>query len=173
MKNKKLALLSLGLVAAVAGVATSSAFLYNEATASASGALDQGIILAWDDTNFTDITNFTPGMTEIRSLTLEQPTKSTSVTGYAILTLQLTTEDGVQVEIAKEEYGMDTPIVDTLTIEDNVYTEAIDLTTFNAAITYYLRFSVQTTLDDLGGESQNATLKASLVYSETDTTVGA
>lgn len=173
MKNKKLALLSFGLVAAVAGIATSSAFIYNEATASANGALDQGIILSWDDANFTDISNFTPGMSEIRSVTLKQPVKSESVTGFAVFTLELTTSDGVQVEIANTEFGLDTPIVDTLNSTENIYTDAIDLSTFATDITYYLRFTVQSALNDVSTTSSNASLKASLTYSETDPTLGA
>lgn len=170
MKNKKLALLSLGLVAAVAGVATSSALLYQEAQQTASGKLDAGIILKWGETNatsFTDLDSLSYGTPEFREVTVGAPTKSEGLTGYVKVTFTMTTNDGLVVEIAEETWQTETVAVRTLDATGETYTSYIDLATFEVEKTYYVRLSLSHAPEE-GQEALEGTLSVSLDYSETN-----
>ena len=170
MKNKKLALLSLGLVAAVAGVATSSALLYQEAVQSASGNLDAGIVLKWGESNttsFTDLDNLSYGTPAFREVTVGTPTVSQGLTGYVAVNFIMTTNDGLVVEISDETWSKETRAIGTLDADGESYTDYIDLTTFEAEKTYYIRFSLSHAPDE-GQADLSGKLTVSLNYSESN-----
>ncbi len=100
MKIKK-AMLSLGLVLAAAGVATASAWVINDATASTQGAVDQGIILDWGEgSTLGDLTSLTYGSPVVQKVTVKKPQASEGVTGYAKVSFALTGDNisTIQVE---------------------------------------------------------------------------
>lgn len=168
MKNKKLALLSLGLVAAVAGVATSSALLYQEAVQSASGNLDAGIVLKWgesNDTSFTDLDNLSYGTPAFKEVTVGVPTVSQGLTGYVAVNFTMTTNDGLVVDISEEAWTRDTTGYETLETSGESYTDYIDLATFEAEKTYYIRLSLSHAPEE-GQEDLSGKLTVSLNYSE-------
>lgn len=171
MKNKKLALLSLGLVAAVAGVATSSALLYQEAVQSASGNLDAGIVLKWGESNntsFTDLDNLSYGTPAFKEVTVGVPTVSQGLTGYVAVNFTMTTNDGLVVEISDEAWTKDTTADGTLKVDGELsYTDYIDLANFEVEKTYYLRFSLAHAPEE-GQADLNGKLTVSLDYSETN-----
>lgn len=171
MKNKKLALLSLGLVAAVAGVATSSALLYQEAVKSASGNLDAGIVLKWGENNnttFTDLDNLSYGNSALREVTVGAPTVSQGLTGYVAVNFTMTTNDGLVVEISDEAWAQGTVADKTLSAEGDLsYTDYIDLATFEVEKTYYIRLSLSHAPEE-GQENLSGKLTVSLNYSESN-----
>lgn len=170
MKNKKLALLSLGLVAAVAGVATSSALLYQEAVQSASGNLDAGIVLKWgesNDTSFTDLDNLSYGTPAFKEVTVGVPTVSQGLTGYVAVNFTMTTNDGLVVEISDEAWTQDTSAIGKLDADGESYTDYIDLATFEAEKTYYIRLSLSHAPEE-GQADLSGKLTVSLDYSETN-----
>lgn len=171
MKNKKLALLSFGLVAAVAGVATSSALLYQEAQQTASGKLDAGIILKWGETNatsFTDLDSLSYGTPEFREVTVGAPTKSEGLTGYVKVTFTMTTNDGLQVDISENEWqAEDNVILETLDTSGQTYSNYIDLATFELDKTFYVKLSLSHPPVE-GQADLEGTLTVSLDYSVTN-----
>lgn len=172
MKNKKLALLSLGLVAAVAGVATSSAFLYEEAVKQQTGALDQGIILEFDDVNseVESIDSLTVGSYEYRKVTVKAPVKSDGLTGSVKVNFNLVQDDHITVEILKgQEWAAvtgETAATGTLDNETAAWTDTIALATFNDDVFYSLRVSAELTGDGETSTSSNSngTITISLEY---------
>ncbi|MBO8461432.1 MAG: hypothetical protein IAA85_01730 [Firmicutes bacterium] len=172
MKNKKLALLSLGLVAAVAGVATSSAFLYEEAVKQQTGVLDQGIILDFDDENsdVTSIDSLTVGSYAYRKVTVKAPVKSEGLTGNVNVNFNLVQDDHIKVEILKgQEWTAVTDETDatgTLDNETADWTDTIVLDTFTTDVFYSLRVSAELTGDGETSTSSNSngTITISLEY---------
>lgn len=172
MKNKKLALLSLGLVAAVAGVATSSAFLYEEAVKQQTGALDQGIILEFDDGNsdVTSIDSLTVGSYVYRKVTVKAPVKSEDLTGNVNVKFNLVQDDHITVEILKgQEWTAVTDETDATGTLNNLTTDWIDtiaLDTFTTDVFYSLRVSAELTDDGETSTSSNSngTITISLEY---------
>ena len=172
MKNKKLALLSLGLVAAVAGVATSSAFLYEEAVKQQTGALDQGIILEFDDGNsdVTSIDSLTVGSYVYRKVTVKAPVKSDGLTGNVNVNFNLEQDDHITVEILKGQEWTDatggTAATGTLNNDTADWTDTIALDTFATDVFYSLRVSAELTGDGETSTSSNSngTITISLEY---------
>lgn len=172
MKNKKLALLSLGLVAAVAGVATSSAFLYEEAVKQQTGVLDQGIILEFDDGNsdVTSIDSLTIGSYVYRKVTVKAPVKSEGLTGNVNVKFNLVQDDHIKVEILKgQEWTAvtgETAATGTLDYETADWTDTIALDTFTTDVFYSLRVSAELTGDGETSTSSNSngTITISLEY---------
>lgn len=147
--NKKGVILAAGLLLSLGGVATSSALLYQEATASTTGNLDQGLVLNWDDNNTTtaNITNLTYGSPQNQHVTVAVPTKSASVGGYATVTFTLTGTQvsplSISVYTATEwEKTTEKVAAGTLDAAEESHTEKIDLKTFNTAVTYYVEYSL-------------------------------
>ena len=89
--KKRLAFLSLGLVAGLAGVATASAYIFNApASTSIQGGLDQGVVLDWGTSaKLQGTKTLVYGAAQVETVTLAEPVKSATIAGYAKLTFSL------------------------------------------------------------------------------------
>lgn len=178
MKIKK-AVLSLGLVLAAAGVATASAWVIQDANASAQGAVDQGIILDWGEgSTLEDLTSLTYGSPVVQKVTVKKPQYSAGVTGYAKVSFALSGDNisTIQVEVSDEEWSTTVTKGDaTLNSAMTSYDYYVDITTIeDAGLTYWVRYSLSaqpgTQADDSQGGVQalDAKLTVSLDYSATN-----
>ena len=183
MKIKK-AMLSLGLVLAAAGVATASAWVYQDATASTQGAVDQGIILDWGEgSTLGDLTSLTYGSPVVQKVTVKKPQYSEGVTGYAKVSFALSGDNisTIQVEVNDEEWSTTVTTGDaTLNADTTSYDYYVDITSIDdSGLTYWVRYSLtaqpETQADDSQGTVQalDAKLTVSLDYSETNPGEGA
>lgn len=178
MKIKK-AMLSLGLVLAAAGVATASAWVIQDANASAQGAVDQGIILDWGEgSTLGDLTSLTYGSAVVQKVTVKKPQASSGVTGYAKVSFALTGDNisTIQVEVSEEEWSTTVTEGDvTLNSSTTSYDYYVDIATIEeTGLTYWVRYSLsaqpETQADDSQGGVQevDAKLTVSLDYSATN-----
>ena len=183
MKIKK-AMLSLGLVLAAAGVATASAWVIQDATASTEGAVDQGIILEWgDESTLGDLTSLTYGSPVVQKVVVKKPQYSAGVTGYAKVGFLLSGDNisTIQVEVKDAEWtGSDASSDATLNAVTASYDYYEDITAIGEeGLTYWVRYSLSdapsTIADDSEGTVQalDAKLTVSLDYSETNGGAGA
>lgn len=174
--KKKTALLSLGLVLSLAGIATASALIIENANASTQGALDAGLILEWGQADLDNVTNLRFGSPQIKELVIKTPVKSASVKGDAVLGFELsgTNVSTIQVEIFSEnawgaaaEEAVEGAEAENAAVPDHVLNATtttckyeIDLATFTEDMTFTLRYSLTAVPED----TPSATLKASYYY---------
>lgn len=146
MKIKK-AVLSLGLLLAAAGVATASAWVINDATASTQGAVDQGIILDWGEgSTLGDLTSLTYGSPVVQKVTVKKPQASEGVTGYAKVSFALTGDNisTIQVEVNDSKWASAEGKSDaTLNADTTSYDYYVGIATIeDAGLTYWVRYSL-------------------------------
>ena len=179
MNKRKKTLLALGMVLALAGIATSSAFIYKAATQDETVALDSALYLDWGD----DVNDFEAdpgemvfGTAKYKSLTVKTPQKSLSVTsGTVDLTFTLGTNDGFKVEVSDKNFqasgsGANDSILATIQKGGDVSgdepvetTLKFDINEFTRDLTFYFRLSLSHAPDE-GQEDLKATFTASLSY---------
>ncbi len=174
--KKKTALLALGLVASLGGVATAGAWLYGEAAkTSTSGALDAGLILDWGTSTLDEnITNLSPGTIYTDDLTISAQ-KSATVGGYAILTFALSGDsaESIQVDIKEDEaFVQDDTDIQSITGTDS-YSYSLKLGNAEGewdgtAKQYFVRYTaLASALAGEGTGNLSAKLTVSLTYSAT------
>ena len=179
MNKRKKTLLALGMVLALAGIATSSAFIYKKATETVSGNLDSAIYLDWgdDEEGFkADPGDMVFGTAKYKSLTVKTPQKSLSVTsGTVDLTFTLGTNDGFKVEVSDKNFqeegsGANEAILATIEKGGEAGTEGtvettlkFDINEFTRDLTFYFRLSLSHAPEE-GLEELKATFTASLSY---------
>ena len=181
MNKRKKTLLALGMVIALAGIATSSAFIYKAATQDETVALDSALYLDWGD----DVIDFEAdpgdmvfGTAKYKSLTVKTPQKSLSVTsGTVDLTFTLGTNDGFKVEVSDKDFqelgsGANEAILATIEKGGEAGTEGtvettlkFDINEFTRDLTFYFRLSLSHAPEE-GQEALSATFTASLSYNE-------
>ena len=179
MNKRKKTLLALGMVLALAGIATSSAFIYKAATQDETVALDSALYLDWGD----DVTDFKKdpgvmvfGTAKYKSLTVKTPQKSLSVTsGTVDLTFTLGTNDGFKVEVSDKNFqeegsGANEAILATIQKGGDVSgdepvetTLKFDINEFTRDLKFYFRLSLSHQ-PEAGLEELSATFTASLSY---------
>ena len=181
MNKRKKTLLALGMVLALAGIATSSAFIYKKATQEETVALDSALYLDWGD----DVTDFKKdpgvmvfGTAKYKSLTVKTPQKSLSVTsGTVDLTFTLGTNDGFKVEVSDKNFqeegsGANEAILATIEKGGEAGTEGrvevettlkFDINEFTRDLTFYFRLSLSHAPEE-GQQGLDATFTASLSY---------
>lgn len=190
--NKKITLLSVGLVGAIALVGTSLAFVYQSTNASATGNLDKGLVVKWgEEGSYTlgDVDNLTYGVPVEQTLVLAAPTKSSGVTGTINLTFTLTDNSEspiIIVELSDEAWtsGTGSDVIHATpdatlfagAVEDinagsslTQYTYEFDVASFSDAKTIYVRYSLQhspVSQLDAGDGTISGTLNASVTYDE-------
>lgn len=190
--NKKITLLSVGLVGAIALVGTSLAFVYQNANASITGNLDKGLVVEWgNEGSYTlgDVENLTYGVPVEQTLVLAAPTKSSGVTGTINLTFTLTDNSEspiIVVELSDEAWttGSGSEVVEATpdatlfagTVEDinegsalTTYTYEFDVASFSDSKTIYVRYSLErspVSALDAGDGTISGTLNASVTYDE-------
>ena len=181
MNKRKKTLLALGMVLALAGIATSSAFIYKAATQDETVALDSALYLDWGD----DVNDFKAdpgemvfGTAKYKSLTVKTPQKSLSVTsGTVDLTFTLGTNDGFKVEVSDKDFqesgsGANEAILATIQKGGDVSgdepvetTLKFDINEFTRDLKFYFRLSLSHQPEE-GLEELSATFTASLSYDE-------
>lgn len=179
MNKRKKTLLALGMVFALAGIATSSAFIYKAATQDETVALDSALYLDWGD----DVSDFEAdpgemvfGTAKYKSLTVKTPQKSLSVTsGTVDLTFTLGTNDGFKVEVSDKNFqesgsGANEAILATIQKGGDVSgdepvetTLKFDINEFTRDLKFYFRLSLSHQPEE-GLEELSATFTASLSY---------
>ena len=173
MNKRKKTLLALGMVLALAGIATSSAFIYKAATESVSGNLDSAIYLDWgdDEEGFkADPGTMIYGESKFKSLTVKAPQMSASVTsGTVDLTFTLGTNDGFMVEVSDKDFTKGSVATEDILFtvdKDNVdETMRFSVTEFTNDITLYFRLSLSHAPEaEEGQQKLSATFNASLTY---------
>lgn len=171
MNKRKKTLLALGMVAALAGIATSSAFIYKAANETASGNLDSAIYLDWgdDEEGFkADPGTMIYGESKFKSLTVKAPQKSASVTsGTVDLTFTLATNDGFMVEVSDKDFTAGSVATEDILFtvdKDNLdETMSFSVTEFTSDITLYFRLSLSHAPEE-NQEGLSASFSASLDY---------
>ncbi len=151
--NKKIALLSVGLVLSVAAVGTSLALVYGDgANNSTSGALDAGAVLTLADLDNDNFSSLSSTSYETVDVTINRPVASTSIatSDYVGLTFTLDYDDSysgdvkIVVEIATTDWATQgTSAASTLTDDEATVTFYTKISDFTAdTMTYYLRLSL-------------------------------
>lgn len=179
MNKRKKTLLAFGMVLALAGIATSSAFIYKAATLEDKATLDSALYLDWGD----DVEGFKTnpgemvfGTAKYKSLTVKTPQKSLSVTsGTVDLTFTLGTNDGFKVEVSDKNFqesgsGANEAILATIQKGGDVSgdepvetTLKFDINEFTRDLTFYFRLSLSHAPEE-DQEDLKATFTASLSY---------
>lgn len=179
MNKRKKTLLALGMVLALAGIATSSAFIYKAATQNETVTLDSALYLDWggDVNGFeADPGDMVFGTAKYKSLTVKTPQKSLSVTsGTVDLTFTLGTNDGFKVEVSDKNFqesgsGANEAILATIQKGGDVSSEEpvettlkFNINEFTRDLTFYFRLSLSHAPEE-GQVALSATFTASLSY---------
>lgn len=160
MKKSNIALLTCLAVVGIAGAATASAFLINDASTTISGNADSAIVLEWGETSsLDDIDALSPNSPAYRSISVAAPvTTSSASSASGALTATLSVTDvsqqddttpsiyGLMVEIATVDWQSSEEVTADLTLdattdqETTSYTGSI--TGITEETTYYIKVSI-------------------------------
>lgn len=159
MKKSNIALLTCLAVVGIAGAATASAFLINDASTTISGNADSAIVLEWGETSsLDDIDALSPNSPAYRSISVAAPVSTSSVANGGALTATLSVTDvsqqddttpsiyGLMVEIATVDWQSSEEVTADLTLdattdqETTSYTDSI--TGITEETTYYIKVSI-------------------------------
>lgn len=159
MKKSNIALLTCLAVVGIAGAATASAFLINDASTTISGNADSAIVLEWGETSsLDDIDALSPDSPAYRSISVAAPVSTSSIANGGALTATLSVTDvsqqdgttssiyGLMVEIATVDWQSSEEVTADLTLdattdqETTSYTGSI--TGITEETTYYIKVSI-------------------------------
>lgn len=159
MKKSNIALLTCLAVVGIAGAATASAFLINDASTTISGNADSAIVLEWGETSsLDDIDALSPNSPAYRSISVAAPVSTSSIANGGALTATLSVTDvslqddttpsiyGLMVEIATVDWQSSEEVTADLTLdattdqETTSYTDSI--TGITEETTYYIKVSI-------------------------------